>query len=354
MYSPRHREGALAEYPGLQVGAAQELVCGLLDMLGLAFLDDQQRPLAGGESHEFLFDQGVGGIEHVQGQSRDAESVGQAQVFQGPQDAVVQAALEHDSKIAFRTVDEFVELVVPDEAHRRGPALIGLLAFLLVGVGRQDDARRVALRRIERVSGRVRRTAVVAGDESPVQMAGADAQHQHYRRIAGLGKLEALLHGGHYAVQPGFWIEQPELRFHREGVRAFLHDAGALAVVLAQNNERAALDPRRSEVAERVAGHVGTHGGLPGHRAAQGVVDGSRQRGSGGGFAGAGLEAHAQLVQDLAGVSQHVHQVRDRRALVAGHVGHARLQQRLGDREYALAAEFLARGQPQQFNFLRE
>ena len=327
---------------------------GLLDMLGLAFLHDQQRALARRELHEFLLDQGIGGVEDVQGQPRAAESVGQAQVFQGPQDAVVKTALEHDPKIAFRTVYEFVEPVFPDEAHGGRPALLGLLAFLLVGVGRQDDARWVALRRIERVRGRERRPAVVAGDKAPVQMAGADAQHQHYRRIAGLGQLEALLHRGHDAVQPGFGIEQPELRFHREGVRALLHDAGAFAVVLAENDKRAALDPRRGEIAERVAGHVGAHGGFPGHGAAQGVVDGSGQRGCGGGFAGAGLEVHAQLVQDFAGVGQHVHQVRDRRALVAGHVGHAGLQQRLGDREYALAAEFLARGQAQQFNFLRE
>ena len=38
----------------------------------------------------------------------------------------------------------------------------------------------------------------------------------------------------------------------------------------------------------------------------------------------------------------HVEQVRDRRALVAADVGHARLQQRLGDREDALAVEGLA------------
>ena len=49
---------------------------------------------------------------------------------------------------------------------------------------------------------------------------------------------------------------------------------------------------------------------------------------------------HAELLEDVVGVGQHVHQVRDRRALIAGHVGHAGLEQRLGDRENALAAEF--------------
>ena len=201
----RHGEGTLAQDARLQVGAAKELVGGLLDMLGLAFLHDQKGALARCESHELLLDEGVGGVEHVQRQPRAAEAVRQAQQFQGPKDAVVEPALQHDPEFAFRTVYEFVELVFLNEAHRRRPALFGLLAFVLVGVGWQDDARRVALRRVKGVCGGERRPAVVAGDEAPVQMAGADAQHQHHRRIAGLGQFEALLHRVHDAVQAGVW-----------------------------------------------------------------------------------------------------------------------------------------------------
>jgi hypothetical protein len=63
---------------------------------------------------------------------------------------------------------------------------------------------------------------------------------------------------------------------------------------------------------------------------------------------------HAELVEDAARVVQHVHHVRHRRALVAADVGHARLQQRFGDREDALAAEGFAFAELEQFHFLLE
>ena len=59
----------------------------------------------------------------------------------------------------------------------------------------------------------------------------------------------------------------------------------------------------------------------------------------------------AEFLQDLVGVGQHVHQVRDGRTLVAGHIAHAGLQQGLGDREDALAAELFARADAQLLDF---
>jgi GAF domain-containing protein len=60
---------------------------------------------------------------------------------------------------------------------------------------------------------------------------------------------------------------------------------------------------------------------------------------------------HAQLGHDVIGIHQHVEQVRHRRALVAAHIAHARLQQRLGDGENAFAAELGAVAQPQCLHF---
>ena len=54
------------------------------------------------------------------------------------------------------------------------------------------------------------------------------------------------------------------------------------------------------------------------------------------------------------GVGQHVHQMRDRRALVAADIGDAGLQQRLGDGENALAAEFLAVAELQVLHLARK
>ncbi len=50
---------------------------------------------------------------------------------------------------------------------------------------------------------------------------------------------------------------------------------------------------------------------------------------------------HAELGEHVLRVGQHIHQMGDRRALVAADIADARLQQRLGDGEDAFAAEFL-------------
>ena len=149
-------------------------------------------------------------------------------------------------------------------------------------------------------------------------------------------------------------IEQPHLRLHGEGVRALLHDARALAVVLAEDDERAALDARGREIRQRIGGHVRADGRLPGDRAAQRIVDGGGEHRGGGRLRGARLEVHAELAEDLLGVRQHVHQMRDRRALVAADVGDPGLQQRLGDGENALAAELRAFAEAQRLDFFRE
>ena len=62
----------------------------------------------------------------------------------------------------------------------------------------------------------------------------------------------------------------------------------------------------------------------------------------------------AQLVQKVLRFDQHVDQMRDRRALVAADIGHARLQDGLGDRQDALAAEDFTIAQPERANLLGE
>ena len=69
---------------------------------------------------------------------------------------------------------------------------------------------------------------------------------------------------------------------------------------------------------------------------------------------GAGLEVDAELFQQLLRIGQHVHEMRDRRALIAADVTDAGLQQRLGDRENALAAEFLSGAEAKFADFVCE
>ena len=62
----------------------------------------------------------------------------------------------------------------------------------------------------------------------------------------------------------------------------------------------------------------------------------------------------AELVEQVLRFDQHVDQMRDRRALVAADIGHARLQDRLGDGQDALAAEDLAVAEAQRAHLLLE
>ena len=85
-----------------------------------------------------------------------------------------------------------------------------------------------------------------------------------------------------------------------------------------------------------------------------GYITDADKRGGGGGLRRRGLEMHAELVEHVLGVGEHVHQMRDRRALIAADIGDAGLQQRLGDRENALAAEVLAVAELQVLDFSSE
>ena len=62
----------------------------------------------------------------------------------------------------------------------------------------------------------------------------------------------------------------------------------------------------------------------------------------------------AELVEDVVRVREHVHQVRDRRALVAGDVGHAGLKEGLGDGEDAFAGELVALAEMELLDLFRE
>ena len=81
------RQRPLAEYAGLDVGAAQFDVDRLLDVIGMAFLDDKHGALAGAEFADFLWHQRIDHIEHQQRHARGAEHVGKPHAFERAQDA---------------------------------------------------------------------------------------------------------------------------------------------------------------------------------------------------------------------------------------------------------------------------
>src|SRR5262249_29239308 len=61
-----------------------------------------------------------------------------------------------------------------------------------------------------------------------------------------------------------------------------------------------------------------------------------------------------ELADDVLRVDQHVEQVGDRRALVAADIAHPGLQQRLGHRQDALAAEGFAVAEPELLHLFLE
>jgi hypothetical protein len=267
---------------------------------------------------------------------------------------VVEAALHDDADVGSFAVEEFVEPALLDELHRRRPALLPLVLLMHIGHRRHGNAAEVAPRILQRVSKCEVRALVAARGEMSIDVTGANAQLQHHRRVGGFRQLEAGLDRAHDRGQVRARIEQPHLRFHGEGVDALLHDGGTLAVILADDDQRAAGDAAGGEVGERVGGDIGADGGLERHRAAQRIVHrGGEGRGRRG-LARAVLEMDAELAEDVTSVRHHVHQVRDRRALVASDIGDARLQQRLGHRQDALAMKLGAFAELQLLDFLLE
>ncbi|MHC2616340.1 hypothetical protein ACVMGF_007413 [Bradyrhizobium diazoefficiens] len=244
-----------------------------------------------------------------------------------------------------------VQFVVPDEADSRGHPRLDLLLLMLIGRRRQHDAVDVPLGIVERVLDGVRRLDVVLAGEGAVHVTGADANLEHHRGVRDLGKLKTLLDQIDDAFMVGAGVEQPHLRFHREGMGALLHDGGAFAVVLADDDHGAAGDAARGQIGQRVGGDVGADGRLPRNRAAQGIHHRGREHRRRGRLVGGALEHDAEIVEHVLGVGEHVHQVRDRRALVAADIGDAGLQQCLGDGEDAFAAERIAVAEPEILDF---
>ena len=60
----------------------------------------------------------------------------------------------------------------------------------------------------------------------------------------------------------------------------------------------------------------------------------------------------AQFHEEGVRISEHVHQVADRRTLIPSHISHARLKQRLGDGQYALAMKRLSGAKAKRLDFL--
>ena len=350
----RHRQQVLARQGRAYRRLAQDLAERLFDVVGLPLFDQQHRAFALTELDNLVGDQRIGDVEDVERDAARSPDVGQAQPLQRAQHAVVHAALENDADLADIAGHEFIQPAFPDELHRGRPARLDLLLLMMEGGRRQHDAAGIALGRLQRLTQGQRRFLVGLGAKAATHMTGPDTDLEHDRRVRRLGQFETGLDGSHDALEIRLGIEQPDLRLHRKGMAALLHDRGAFAVILADDDQGAARDAAGSEIGQGVGRDIGADGRLEGDGAANRIHDRGGKRCSGRRLAGAGLEMNVELTQDLFGVGEHVHQMRDRRALVARDVSDARLQQRLGDGEDALAMELLPVTELEVLHFLRE
>src|SRR5215472_7681723 len=87
---------------------------------------------------------------------------------------------------------------------------------------------------------------------------------------------------------------------------------------------------------------------------AERIIDRGSKGGGGSGFGSAVLEMDTELFKNIVRVGKHVHQVRNRSALIACHVGNAGLQKGFGDGKDAFATKFLALAEVKFLDFFLE
>ena len=111
VYSPAIGRCSLPTSLRAAPGLVQHRGEGLLDVVGLALLDDEHRILALAEVQELVVDQRVGDVEHIERHVGLAVDVGEAEALQRADDAVVHAALHDDADRAVVRAEELVDLV---------------------------------------------------------------------------------------------------------------------------------------------------------------------------------------------------------------------------------------------------
>ena len=242
----RHRQHVLAVEPGVDVALAQDGVDRLLDVVGRALLDDQHGALALAEIGDLVGHQRMGDVQH---QGRDLAF--DFQPVEAAHQHVGDAALHDDAEVGALAGQEFVQAMLDDEALGGRLAHLDLDLLVRIGRRRMGDAVVVVRGRLgETMVARDGRRLVVLGDKFARDVAGADAQFHHHRRIGRFGELERLLGAAHDGRQRRPRIQQPHRGFQRIGMGALLDHRGALAVILADHDQRPADHARRGEVAD--------------------------------------------------------------------------------------------------------
>ena len=206
------------------------------------------------KSDHLLGHQRVGHVEHQHRDVDGAERIGQAQLLQRADQRVVQAALHDQAEVLVRAGAEFVEPVLHDVAPRGRNALLALELFVAERHRRMREPHVVEARRLFHQCPRRQ----LAAPRCPCTRS-CRARGRRGCAVPGWPACSTLRTGESRArpcatmsPRSGRGSSSSIVRLQRIGVGALLDHAGAFAVVLADHDQRAALDAGRRKVRQRV------------------------------------------------------------------------------------------------------
>jgi hypothetical protein len=128
-----HRQHVFAVQFRVEIGFAQDLTDGLLEVIGRTFLDHQHGPLACAKAGDLLGHQRMHHVEHQRRQLDSSISVAQSGQRHPAVQHVEQSALHDDADLAVGGAHPLVQLVLDDELPRGGKAAVHLVGFLAEG-----------------------------------------------------------------------------------------------------------------------------------------------------------------------------------------------------------------------------
>ncbi len=215
----RARQRALAEHARRHVGAAQLHVDRLLDIIGTSLLDHEHGALSRAELAQLLGHERKRDVEHVDRYAARAVEIGEIESLERAQHPVGEPSEDDDADLGKVTRDHLVELARADEPLRGGKPLLDLAPLLRKDDGRMRQPAIVKARRTaEAVLAGKRGAAIGFGLELAGDVAGADAQLHHHRRMARFGQLETFLDHAHDRRQIRARIDEPDRGLHGIGV----------------------------------------------------------------------------------------------------------------------------------------
>ena len=226
----------------MQIRLAQHGIEAVFDKFRLAFLNEQHCLFVGAEPSDLIIDQRIGNVQHIDGNVGVAKAVRQPNQFQCANQIIVHSALDDDPDIAGMATEKFVHLVVADEFYCSWPAVLDLFPLVEEIGGRQNNPVGIALGIFHRVLQAKGRSHIILGDEFAIEVAGPDAKFQHHWCVRCFGQLKPRFDHFDDRGKMRTRVEQPDLRLHGKSVRPLLHDRRSFAIVLANNDQRAALD----------------------------------------------------------------------------------------------------------------